>query len=108
MHYGNGSFRATTGKADGGVDDAHTGLGDADSDGASFAMEAELGAELTGSESRADVAPKDESVGMADELDYESMRRRAAEIAACLRAQASEASGSAVAARFSAGSGQGF
>ena len=38
-----GGSRATTTKADGGVDDARTGLGDADSDGASLAVEAESG-----------------------------------------------------------------
>ena len=32
VHYGNCSFRAATKEAGGGVDDAHTGLGDADSD----------------------------------------------------------------------------
>jgi hypothetical protein len=47
------------------MDDSDTGLGDADSDGTGLAMEIESGAELAGSESRADVAPKDESAGIA-------------------------------------------
>ena len=58
--------------------------------------------ELTGSESRADVAPKDESVGMAKKLDDESMRRRAEKTVACLEVLAPKVSGSAVAAGFSA------
>ena len=45
VHDDGGGSRATTTEAGGGVDDAHTGLGDADSDGASLAMEAEIGAE---------------------------------------------------------------
>jgi hypothetical protein len=65
-------------------------------------MGAELGAELAGSEFRADVAPKDESVGMAKKLDDESMRRRAEKTAACLKALAPKVSGSAVVAEFSA------
>ena len=99
-----GGSRATTTEAGGGVDDARTGLGDADSGGTSWAAVAEFISKLTGSESRADVAPKDESVGMADELECESMRRRAREFRAHLmiRAQASEASGSAVVGGFSA------
>ena len=53
-----------------------------------MAAAAEFFSKLTGSESRADVAPKDESVGMADELECESilwilyppsMRRRSRE-----------------------------
>ena len=50
--YGGGS-RATTGEAGNGVDDARTGLGDADNDGTGLAMEAHSGAEMSGSESRA-------------------------------------------------------
>ena len=69
-----GGSRATTTEAGGGVDDARTGPGDADGDGAGLAMGAELGAELAGSEFRADLAPKDESVGMAKKLDDESMQ----------------------------------
>ena len=53
-----GGSRATTTEAGGGVDDARTGLGDADGDGASLAVEAEFGAALAGSESRADVAAR--------------------------------------------------
>jgi hypothetical protein len=60
-----GGSRATTTEAGGGADDARIGFGDADGDGAGLAMGAELGAELAGSEFRADVALKDESVGMA-------------------------------------------
>ena len=54
-----GGSKATTVEAGGGVDDARTGLGDADSDvdGTGLATEDESGAELAGSESRADVAP---------------------------------------------------
>ena len=70
-----GGSRATTTEAGGGVDDARTGFGDADGDGAGLAMWAELGAELAGSEFGADVAPKDESVGMVKKRDDESMRR---------------------------------
>jgi hypothetical protein len=51
VHDDGGGSRATTTEAGGGVDDARTGLGDADSDGASFAVEAEFGAALAGSES---------------------------------------------------------
>ena len=102
VHDGGGGFRVTTTEAGGGVDDARTGLGDADSDGASLAVAAEFSAKLTGSESRADVAPKDESVGMAEVWDYGPTRRQAEEIQAHLKAQASEASGSAVVAEFSA------
>ena len=46
------------------MDDSHTGLGDADYDGAGLAMEVESGAGMAGSESRADVALKDESAGI--------------------------------------------
>ena len=53
-HDDGGGSRATTTEAGGGVDDARTGLGDADGDGASLAVEAEFGAALSGS--RADVA----------------------------------------------------
>ena len=74
-----GGSRATTTEAGGGIDDARTGLGDADIDGSSLAAEAGFGAELAGSEFRADVAPKEESVGMADELECESVRRRSRE-----------------------------
>ena len=102
MHDGGGGFRATSTEASSRVDDARTRLSDADSDRASLAMEAEIGAESTGSESRADVALKDESVGMAEVWDYGPTQRRAAEIVACLRAQASEVSGSVVVAEFSA------
>ena len=49
-----GGSRATTTEAGGGVDDARTGLGDADGDGASLAVEVEFGAALSGS--RADMA----------------------------------------------------
>ena len=57
-------------EASGGVDDACTGLGDADSDGTGLVMEIKSGAELAGSESRADVAPKDESAGI--EADWKA------------------------------------
>ena len=64
---GGGSSRATTVEAGGEVDNALTGPGDADNDGTSLATEVEFGADLAGSESRADVAPKDESVGIAED-----------------------------------------
>ena len=66
VHDAGGGSRATTTEAGSGVDVARTGLGDADSDRASLAVEAEFGTALAGSESRADVAPKDE---LADILD---------------------------------------
>ena len=68
---------ATTTEAGGGVGNACTSPGDADSNGAGLAMGAELGAELAGSEFGADVtvALKDRSVGMAEKLDDESMQR---------------------------------
>ena len=97
-----GGSRATTTEAGGGEDDARTGFSDADGDGASLAMGAELGAELVGSEFTADVASKDESMGMAMKMDGESMRRRAEKTAACLKALAPKASGSAAVAEFSA------
>ena len=107
VHDGGGGSRATTMEASCGVDDARTGLGDADSDGASLVVEAEFGAESTGSESRADVAPKDESVGMARNQEGKSMLdSRVDEILALLlnlKATASKASGSAVVAESSAG-----
>ena len=86
VHDGGGGSRATTAEAGGGEDDARTGLGDADSDGASLAMEAEIGAELTGSESRADVGPTDESrwVWRTRWATYGSKRRRMAGSAASL------------------------
>ena len=55
----------TTPEASSGVDNACTRLSDADSNKASLAVAAEFGAALAGSESRADVAPKDESAGTA-------------------------------------------
>ena len=61
-------------EAGGGVDDAHTGLGDADSDETGLAMEVESEAEMAGSESRADVAPKDESAGIAADWAAEVRR----------------------------------
>ena len=98
-----GSSGAATVEAGGGVGDARTGLGDADSDRLSLAMKVEFGAEFSGSESRADVAPKDEPAGIAGGLDYGPMMRRAREIYAHLSAQASKASGSVVVAESSAG-----
>ena len=104
-----GGSRATTTEAGGGADDDRTGFGDADGDGASLAMEAELGAELVGSEFTADVASKDESMGMAMKMDGESMRRRAEKTVACLKALAPKANDSAAVAEFSAArSGGGF
>ena len=101
-----GGSRATTTEAGGRIDDACTSLGDADIDGSSLAAEAGFGAEVAGSDFRADVAPKEESVGMADELECESVRRRwnamRRWVWAHFGAQASEASGSAAAAGFSA------
>ena len=104
-----GGSRATTTEADGRVDDACTSLGDANSSRASLAAAAEFFSKLTGSESRADVSLKDESVGMADELECESilwslypplMQRQVREFRAHLRAQALDVSGSAVVAGF--------
>ena len=63
-----GGSRATTTEAGGGVDDARTGPSDADIDRSSLAAEAGFGAEVAGSESRADVALKDESVGVVGSL----------------------------------------
>ena len=72
---GGGSSGATMTEAGSGVDDARTGLSDADSGRASLAVEAEFGAGLTGSESRADVAPKDESTGIAADWAAGGRRR---------------------------------
>ena len=47
------------------VDDSDTSLSDANNNRTGLVMEVESGAELAGSESRADVAPKDESAGVA-------------------------------------------
>ena len=58
-----GGSRATTMEAGSGVDDACTSLSDADSNRTGLAMEIQSGAALAGSESRADVALKDESAG---------------------------------------------
>ena len=54
-------------EASGGVDDACTSLGDANSNKAGLVMEVKSEAEMaaSGSESRADVALKDESAGIA-------------------------------------------
>ena len=57
---GGGGSRATTTEASSRVDDACTSLGNADSSRVSLAVEAEFDAKLTGSESRVDVALKDE------------------------------------------------
>jgi hypothetical protein len=51
-----GGSRATTTEAGGGVDDTRTGLGDADSGGASLAAAAEFFSKLTGSESEGSVS----------------------------------------------------
>jgi hypothetical protein len=84
-----------------GVGDTRTGLGDADIDGSSLATEAGFGAEVAGSESRADVAPKDESVGVAGSLGGKYTLEEV--LAAVLDLKADlKASGSAV-AEFSAG-----
>ena len=56
-------------EASGGVDNTRTGLGGADNNRTGLAMEAEAGAEMAGSESRADVAPKDELVGTVAAVD---------------------------------------
>ena len=66
-----GSSRATTLCASRVIDDSDTGLGDADDDGAGLTMEAESGAELADSESRADVAPKAKSAGVAAAMKSE-------------------------------------
>ena len=52
-------------EASGGVNYACTSLGDANSNKAGLAMEVKSEAEMAGSESRADVALKDESAGIA-------------------------------------------
>ena len=84
---GSGGSRATTTEAGGGVEDARTGPGDADGDGAGLAMGAELCAELAGSEFRADVALKDESAGVAATMECErSKLMGGAEAAAALHA----------------------
>ena len=85
-----------------GVGDARTGLGDADIDGSSLAAEVGLGAEVAGSESRADVAPKDESVGVAGSRGGRSVLEEVLAQVLDLKATISKASGSAV-AEFSAG-----
>ena len=59
-----GGSKATTVEADGGVEDTHIGFDDTNDDGTDLAMEAESGADVAGSESRADVAPKDEPAGV--------------------------------------------
>ena len=79
---GGGSPRATTTEAGGGIDNARTGLGDADSDGARLAVEAEFGAALAGSESRADVAPKDEFAFLAAVYGRAEARRMCKEMTA--------------------------
>ena len=76
-----GSYGATTMEAGVGVD-TRTGLGDADSDEAGLAMEAEM----AGSESRADVAPKDELAGIAADWTAE-VRRMIEEAKIKLKAQ---------------------
>ena len=87
---GGGGSRAAMVEAGDGVDDARTGPSDADSNGTSLAMEVEFGAELAGLESRTDVAPKDELVGIAEDPEDELMlMRRAKEILAHLKALAS-------------------
>ena len=60
--------------AGGGIDDTRTGLGDADSDGTGLSTEVESGAEMAGSESRADVAPKDGSAGIVGDSRAEVRR----------------------------------
>ena len=64
-----GGSGATTMEAGGGVDDTHTSLGDADSNGMGLAAEVKSGAEMADSESRAVVALNDESAGIAADLE---------------------------------------
>jgi hypothetical protein len=111
VHHGGGGSRAPTTEAGGGVDDARTGLGDsvdADSDGTSLATEVEFGAELAGSESRADVAPKDEPVGIVEDpeiwfMSPSRVKSRAGEILAQLKAMNRGGGGSAEVAESCAG-----
>ena len=67
-----------------------------------MAAEAGFGVEVAGSESRADVAPKDESVGVAGSLGGKSKLEVVLALVLDLKAMVSKASGSAV-AEFSAG-----
>jgi hypothetical protein len=103
-----GGPRAATTEAGNGVDDAHTGLSDANSDRTSLTMEVEFGAELAGSESRADVTLKDELVGIVDDLEIWFMstsqaKSQAEEILAHLKAMNQDGGGPAEVAESSAG-----
>ena len=72
------------------IDDSDTGLSDADNDGAGLAMEVESGAEMAGSESRVDVAPKDESASIVAAIK-EEQRGLMEEARAAVALHASEA-----------------
>ena len=69
-----GGSKATTVEVGGGINDTHIGLNGTDNDGTGLAMEAEFGAKMAGSESRAGVAPKDESAGIVAATDNELRR----------------------------------
>ena len=73
-----GGFRAPTAVADDGVNDAHIGFNSTNSDGKDLATEARSGAGVAGSESRADVALKDEPAGVVADIEAgEGERQRA-------------------------------
>ena len=59
-----GGYVTYTEVTDDEVDDAHIDLNNTDNDGKDPATEAESGAEMAGSESKADVAPKDGSASI--------------------------------------------
>ena len=105
VRWSGGGSRATTLWAGKVIDDSHTGLGDADNDGAGLATEVESGAEMAGSESRADVAPKDESAGIAAAIKEERRRfmEEAEAVAALHASEARERKGLAGVAKSSAG-----
>ena len=89
-------------EAGGGVGDACPGLSDADINGPSLAAEVGFGTEVAGSESRVDVALKDESVGVAGSLGGKSVLEEVLAHVLNLKATISKVSGSVV-AEFSAG-----
>ena len=74
VQWSGGGSRATTLWASDVIDNSHTGLSNADNDRTGLAAEVESRAEMVGSESRADVALKNESVGIAAAIDDECMR----------------------------------
>ena len=101
VHDGGGGSRATMTKASSRVDNAHASLSDADINRSSLVAEAGFGTEVAGSESRADVALKDESVGVAGSLGGRYMLEDVMAAVLDLKAEL-KASGSVVVAEFSA------